>query len=115
MKQLIVCIGFLMAISAQAQQVRKTYYDWQNTKLKEVFTVNSLGQKNGVYKKYDENGVLAVEATFKNDLMTGPGKEYYIYYQSQGPAKLKKVGSFKDADKHGVFVTYDYSFEGKLA
>lgn len=115
MKKLIILVFVLLSATSQAQLLKKSYYDYRKTKLKEEYMTNASGQKNGIYKKYAENGVLAVEATFKNDMMTGPGKEYYLYYESQGPAKLKRTGMFKDADKHGLFVTYDYIYEDKSA
>jgi antitoxin component YwqK of YwqJK toxin-antitoxin module len=94
-----------VVFAAQSQILKKTYHDYQKTKPDEVYYVNAQGQNNGSYTKYNYNGAKAVEATFLNGTLNGPGKEYYT---KDGASKLKITGSYKNGEKHGQWITYTY-------
>ena len=70
---LFLIIGFTN--NSNAQKVKKTYYDWQGTKIKEIFTVNAQQQRNGNYKVYFENGLIGMDAIFKNGVINELCKE----------------------------------------
>ena len=36
----------------------RSYYDWSKTRVKEEYTVNNKGERNGPYKLRDENGII---------------------------------------------------------
>jgi antitoxin component YwqK of YwqJK toxin-antitoxin module len=101
--------------NSNAQKVKKTYYNLQGTKIKEIFTVNAQEQRNGNYKAYFENGLIGLDGTFKNGVMYGLCKEYYEYVglnSSIGASKLLTIGNYVNGEKDGVFIVYDYIYEG---
>lgn len=105
MKSIVILFAFFIAFVTQSQILKKTYYDYKKTQPDEVYYVNAQGQKNGLYTKYTYEGAKAVEATFVNGAVNGPGKEYY----TRGPqSKLKISGTYKNNEKHGQFITYTY-------
>lgn len=59
------------------------------------------GEKNGLFKEYDDNGNLEAEYTMSNGEMNGVLKTYY----SNG--KLKKSGNYLKGKEHGIFIEYD--------
>ena len=119
-KYIKLCLLLFLIIGCSniciAQKVKKTYYDWQSTKIKEIFTVNIHEQKNGNYKAYFENGLLGLDGTFKNGVIHGLCKEYYEYVgnnSSVGASRLLTVGNYVNGEKDGVFIIYDYIYEGR--
>jgi antitoxin component YwqK of YwqJK toxin-antitoxin module len=119
-KYIKLCLLLFLIIGCSnisiAQKVKKTYYDWQSTKIKEIFTVNIHDQKNGNYKAYFENGLLGLDGTFKNGVIHGLCKEYYEYVgnnSSAGASRLLTVGNYVNGEKDGVFIIYDYIYEGR--
>lgn len=105
MKSILTLLTIFLTFVAQSQILKKTYHDYQKTKPDEVYYVNAQGQNNGSYTKYNYNGAKAVEATFLNGTLNGPGKEYYT---KDGASKLKITGSYKNGEKHGQWITYTY-------
>jgi len=105
MKSILTLLTLFVVFTAQSQILKKTYHDYQKTKPDEVYYVNGQGQNNGSYTKYNYNGAKAVEATFLNGTLNGPGKEYYT---KDGASKLKITGSYKNGEKHGQWITYTY-------
>jgi antitoxin component YwqK of YwqJK toxin-antitoxin module len=105
MKSILTLLTLFVVFAAQSQILKKTYHDYQKTKPDEVYYVNAQGQNNGSYTKYNYNGAKAVEATFLNGTLNGPGKEYYT---KDGASKLKITGSYKNGEKHGQWITYTY-------
>ena len=103
MKSIITLYTICIVFVSQSQILKKTYYDYQKTKPDEVYYVNSLGQNNGLFTKYDSEGAKAAEVTFLNGVKNGPGKEYY---RRNGVSKLKISGNYKNGEKHGQFITY---------
>jgi antitoxin component YwqK of YwqJK toxin-antitoxin module len=56
---------------------KKVEIQYPNGKLKETYTVNKTGEKDGPYQLYSENGVLKEESTYKNGLFIGKRKLFY--------------------------------------
>lgn len=107
-------IGFLTMNAAFSQTQKKTYYDYQKTKIEEIYYVNSQEQKSGKYIKYDERGIKAVEVTYLNGALQGPGKEYYLPWSgTPADARLKITGQYSNSEKDGIWITYDYIVDGK--
>jgi antitoxin component YwqK of YwqJK toxin-antitoxin module len=76
----------------------KSYYN--NGQLKIVgYYVNGL--KNGLFKEYDENGILNSEYTMTKDEFNGPIKIYYT------DGILKKSGNYLNGLENGIFIEYD--------
>lgn len=93
---LIVC---LFSLGLNGQTLVKTFYDFQKTRVNEVFYVNSKGEKNGVYKTYNKNnGVLEEEATFINGELNGVHKLYDV---SSGRSYLRQSETYKNNRKNG--------------
>jgi antitoxin component YwqK of YwqJK toxin-antitoxin module len=96
---------FLCASCVNAQILKKTYYDFQKTKVNEVYYVNAKGEKNGLYKTYDEaTGVLTEEATFVNGELNGVHK---LYNWTTGKAILRQSETYKNNVKTGEAKYYD--------
>jgi len=91
-------------LNVTAQQQVKTYYDWQKVRLKENYTVNSIGQKSGAYKLYDQNGVVVKEYNYLNGLEHGLCSEYVALPQNQRILIAK--GNYKNGKVDGLFVEY---------
>lgn len=122
----IIALGLLQ--HAIGQQLMRSYYDWQKTMKKEEYYVNAKGEKNGSYKAYSDNGILALQYNFKNGLMDGLCVEYETSTGRQlnnksetykdgilnGPATyyngnniIYRQGSFKNAKKEGMWLMVD--------
>ena len=94
----ILFVLTLLCVQATGQTLKKTYYDYQNTNVKEVYYVNSRGEKNGSYKSYYEDGLIGVESNYLNGNRHGLYKEY-----QWGGSKtyLNKQETYKDGVLHG--------------
>jgi len=68
-------------------------------KLKAVYTYNDEGLLDGVVKKYNEDGSIKSEETYKNNLLNGISKEYRS-------GKLHADCYFKDNKKNGIMRLY---------
>jgi antitoxin component YwqK of YwqJK toxin-antitoxin module len=113
-KNLLMTLMLLIYGAVNAQIPKRTYYDRAKTQVMENYNVNSQGLKNGAYIKYDERGIKAVEATFVNGTLEGPGKDYYLpFVGTSNDGRLKTVGKYKSGEKDGVFILYDYVNNGK--
>jgi len=64
MKTKILFIASFFCLTATAQKISKTYYDIMGTKVKEAFSVNNNGVKNGSYKHYYDDGSLYEEGQY---------------------------------------------------
>jgi antitoxin component YwqK of YwqJK toxin-antitoxin module len=96
---------------AQSQIVKKTYYDYQKIKVESVYYVNSLGQNNGLYTKYDSEGAKGIELNYSKGIFNGPAKEFYT---RNGVSKLKISGNYKNGEKNGQWITYTYVKYGQI-
>ena len=102
----IFLFTFLISVSVGNSQIlKKTYHDWNNTRVKYVYYVNSRGEYNGLLAQYTYDGAKLGEETWVNGVKNGPYKEYF----TRGSAsKLKITGNYKDDNKHGHWITYTY-------
>lgn len=70
-KTLLIILTAWSAMPAQAQKLFHSYYDYNHTKVKEEYSADGYGVKNGSYKLYSEYGGVLVSGTYKNDKMVG--------------------------------------------
>lgn len=131
-KLLILIVISILTISANAQKLKRTYYDpYSKTMLMEKYYVNSAGYGNGSYKKYDKKGSLIYKGTYKNggkegtwtqyssysgklevaqvetfkgDVLNGPAKYYGSY---NGKNIVIREGDYLDGEKHGKWMILD--------
>jgi antitoxin component YwqK of YwqJK toxin-antitoxin module len=83
------------------------------------------GRKHGLWESFDENGFLKTSGNFKNGSRDGFFQRYYngkvferylfyspvdveyeCFHKSQ-EIKIKHKGSFRNSEKHGIWVEYD--------
>ena len=140
----LLCLTLLLnsvsfAQTSQPNRIHKqTFYDLRQTVVKEDYYVNSVGEKDGKYKLFAENGILKEEATYKKGQLNGSdikygtitgtqtleSKETYkdgildgpaTYYRAFSMNDLNKVmvqsaGNFKNSSKEGDWIIYsDYN------
>jgi len=126
-KFLTITLAFI-ALTVQAQNVVKTYYDYEKTHVKEEFYANSYGVKNGIYKAFSEYGGVLIQGTFNDDKKEGEwivkddkghlvSKETYkgdvlnglaSYYNFDVFGTVPKAsGTYKDGEKVGVWNCID--------
>ena len=141
----LLTLLFLMIASqsvALSQQLKTTYYDpYTETKIKEKYYVNSVGEKNGSYTLYEQNGVVWTTANYKNGKLDGVRKSYNSssgvqipvnsetyqegvlegaakYYTPDGKV-VRSEGMFINGKREGVwtfhveYINYDLSKEEK--
>lgn len=123
---LTACLFNLVVLS---QSIKKDYYDYRKTQIMAEYQVNSVGEKHGWFKGYNQEGVLVYEYNYKNNLQDGLNKEYTvygvrtlsqsetykagvlngaaIYYAGTGSTKgrfIKAQGSYKNGEREGDWV-----------
>lgn len=125
-----ILLGFLalclLSLNAIGQKTIKTYHDpYAQKKVKEVYTVNSDGAKDGLYQLFESNGAKLIVANYKNGNFNGNVKEYMIMCDP-GKEKLKLDENYLNGQKHGNckkwgseqgkhFLQYEAKFDnGKL-
>lgn len=119
------CLAFAQVGAAQKAQVyiMRTYYDYRKQALHEEYqfvrTANKLEVKNGYYKKYDENGVIAEKSFYANDKLSGVSTEYADYGNGPEPAT---IDTYKAGKRNGYSAIWQYvnerrfkTFEGNYA
>lgn len=103
MKSIITLCTICIVFVSQSQILKKTYHDYQKTKVQYVYYVNGSGQYNGLLTQYTYEGAKLGEETWVNGIKNGAFKEYY----TRGAiSKLKISGNYKNGEKHGQFITY---------
>jgi antitoxin component YwqK of YwqJK toxin-antitoxin module len=118
----LVLIFFLSAATtalyAQNLQTVKTYYDPRTKiQLEEVFTVIvNTPTKQGLYKKYDEQGTLIEERNFSKGELNGLSKTYYGAFLSQvydNPkdwyGKIAQIANYSNGLLNGSCEEFKYS------
>jgi antitoxin component YwqK of YwqJK toxin-antitoxin module len=142
--RLLTLLFLIIALQgvALSQQLKTTYYDpLTQTKIKEKYSVNSVGEKNGAYTLYEQNGVIWVTANYKNGKLDGLRKSYnsssgvqvptntetysegYLegsatYFSGDGKVVVQE-GVFKNGKKEGKwtfrreYINYDLTKEEK--
>ena len=102
------CASILILFSLNelsSQTLVKTYYDFQKTRVNEVYYVNAKGEKNGAYKTYSsDNGVLTEEANFLNGELNGVHK---LYNWGNGKAIIRQSETYVQGIKTGEAKYYD--------
>lgn len=68
--------------------------------ISELVTINILGQKDGLFKKYNNRGNLTTEYWYSEDVKNGPFKRYY------SNSSLESEGEYKNGLKHGKWRYY---------
>lgn len=105
MKKLFTVILIsLWTLQVYSQTVKTEYYDpYAKTKVMAKYQVNSVGEKNGWFKGYDQQGVLVYEYNYKNNQFEGVNKEYVTY---SGSRTLAQVETYKGGLLHGEATYY---------
>jgi len=93
----------LWTLNADAQILKKTYYDVFEKNIHEVYYANSAGYGNGSYKKYDERGALIETGTYKDGKKTGEWIKYSTYI---GKRTISLKENYKDDKLHGSAIYY---------
>lgn len=85
-KTMTFLIAFLMLGAVGfSQKTIKTYFDpLTQKKIKESYTVNSQGLKNGLWKLWNEDGILMSEYNFSNGKKNGKCVDYYEFGEAGG-------------------------------
>lgn len=102
MKKVIILMSAFLIITnyAKGQKVI-TYYDETKMKLKEQYAhvQDESGSflKEGLYRKWHENGQIAVEENFKNGKQEGLGKSWHENGQ------VKAEGNYKNGKLEGLW------------
>ncbi len=94
---------FLLLVSSSmifAQELKKEYYDDEKRRIKEVYTLLD-GKKEGMNKKYFEDGKIAAEVPCKDGKPDGLCK----YYYEIGGLRFEK--NFKSGVQEGPVKEYD--------
>ena len=103
-----LCSLLLLPVLSNAQEELKTYWDDEQIKIKEVFTLKNEDSDilHGPYLSYYANGKLNVEGEYSNNTPSG----IWTYYYENGNVKMS--GPLLDNSNHGLWKFY---FEnGKL-
>jgi antitoxin component YwqK of YwqJK toxin-antitoxin module len=104
MKTQILIFSFMMIrLISISQQVKKTYYDYGRTSIKEEFQINAMGEKHGWYKSYNGSGIIVEKATFKNGELDGL---YQFFNTETGKAILSREAHYKNNLKQGLYKSY---------
>lgn len=117
MKKILLLITLSLTLKSFAQDLQsiRTYYDpWAKTQLHEVYTVIAgTSTKQGLYKEYAQNGILAKEVTYTNGVANGSYKEYYTTPDLSG--KLALLDNYKNGKLDGLSEEYAYPNGKKTA
>lgn len=89
-----------MPLFVGAQKTAKTYYDIFGTKVKEIFSTNSNGVKNGPYKHFFENGSVYEEGQYAIGPNGSDKNGSWKTYDLKG--RLSSIETFKNGKYDGV-------------
>lgn len=92
--------------SAYAQK-RVTSKSFITGKITEDFTVNSVGDKHGIYKAYDSNGILRLKLNYVNGVKQGWAE---IYLLRNGTSQLWKKAFFITTGGGRSFITPNFDY-----
>ena len=81
-----------------SQTLKRTYYDWRKTSIEEEFYTNSKGEKDGLYKKYSENGIIEISGNMKKGYWNGIVTNFIT---SNGRQELASKETWVDGVKNG--------------
>lgn len=115
----IIIINTSIGQVANGLKVVKKFYDFpKNTRLEEIYTINSIGQKQGTYKWYNIFSVTTSpehEGVYKNDMLDGPSKRYYTFTSVSLSGIVKETREYKAGKLNGKEIYYDYVYNGEFA
>lgn len=98
-----------LSVSVVAQREVKTYYDYYQTKIKEIYFVNSNNIKNGKYIHFAKHGIKDGEGRFVQGRPHGKWIEYYVPMMGYpGDEKVKVVQNYINGSKEGTETNYVY-------
>lgn len=103
MKKYLLIILLSLSAIVNAQIQKTSCWDFNCGRIKENYYVNQKGEKNGPYKLYYEDGLLAIESNYKNGELDGIYKEYD---RSFGKVFLKNIETYKDGILNGPTTRY---------
>jgi uncharacterized protein len=121
--RLIIPLLLLLAVNhiASAQNLKKveTYYDpYTKTRIHETYTTISSPPyaRQGVYKEWDQSGVLMTEASFQNGKKHGPFKVFInagmaSIYGKDNVGKVYSISNYANDELNGVEQMYDYTYK----
>uniref|UniRef100_UPI004049A2E9 toxin-antitoxin system YwqK family antitoxin n=1 Tax=Fulvivirga sp. TaxID=1931237 RepID=UPI004049A2E9 len=120
MKSLLLLALTFLSLSLCAQQMVYTFYDEEQTILKEKYETLTGDESslNGKYIKYHLNGNVATEGSFKNGYKSGLFKEYYESGKLQREINFdngNKQGPVKVYNEQGILLQSAYFENNKLA
>lgn len=104
------------------KESRVSYYDKERQKLKEVIPIE-YDKREGAYYYFHENGLMAVQGEYRNDVKVGKWVEYYEYrrqrkrevqYPSDPYDETFKPYIVKEWDKTGALIYDKEEQERKL-
>ena len=78
------------------------YHDKSKTRIKEVYTLDEHGKKQGSYEFYDYDGHLLTRCNYKDDKLDGSCEKYYQ------DGKLDKKCNYKDGKLDGPYAGHEY-------
>lgn len=98
--------------SAQKLVTKKSYFDWSETRVREVFTVIAgTGTKQGSYKQYNEYGEVEISANYNNNQLHG----IFTIYSGTSPNHVTCISNYVNGKKNGIekeyAVLHDYCLE----
>ena len=124
MKYLLIFFSLFLYSQKTIQKV--SYYDYNKTKVKEIYTViqiKGINTLHGVYKEYDEYGNLFAERNYSYGKLNGEtkiflsSKEAYLFsnnpngFLNSYAGKLWRVYNYKNDLFDGKNIEYDFDNE----
>lgn len=106
-----ICIVLSSIDITNAQNIvtKKTYWDWGNSRLHEIFTVIAgTGTRHGSYKEYDKNGMLLISANYNHGALHGLCVGYFGTPQNY----ISKSTNYLNGEKNGVEKNYNLGSSG---
>lgn len=98
-------------------KVIRNYYDARRTRLQEIYTVNSIGQRHGFYNFYNYFSVTTSPefiVEYKNDMLDGQKTRYFTFAHTSLSGIVKETCEYKADKKNGKEIFYDYVYNGRF-
>lgn len=100
----VVLLSTTFNLHSQSLQTKRTYYDWQCSRIHEVFTVIAGTNKmHGTYKEYSQYGGIYVIANYKNGLLHGK----HTTYDGSPQQRIQRSMNYLNGKKNGTETIYD--------